>query len=192
MFLVLHKSTIEHAKRNQRHHHHWISSSRYDQACNRKYICRISKISRKSRQSFLPYIQSQLSRAKHLDVIWDEYNANSLKATTESKQGQGARRGIQPSSQIPCNWQQFLWSEENKQELFQFLAAMYMQYPYMKKYKSSKLKARISCVVLRVTTTANTVNLAPCTREEADIRMNLHPSDAIQEGYRKIMLRQYD
>ena len=120
MLLVLHKSTIEDAKRNQRHHHHWISSTKYDQTCNRKDICRIP--SRKSRRSFLLDIQSQLSRAKHLDAIWDEYIANSLKATTGSKQGQGARRGMQPSSQIPCNWQQFLWSEENKQELFQFLA----------------------------------------------------------------------
>ena len=35
-----------------------------------------------SRQSFLPYIQSQLSHAKRLDVVWDENIANSLKATT--------------------------------------------------------------------------------------------------------------
>ena len=44
-----------------------------------------------------------------------EYIANSLKATTRSKRGQGARRRIQPSSQIPRNWQQFLRSKENKQ-----------------------------------------------------------------------------
>ena len=58
-----------------------------------------------SRQSFLPYIQSQLSHAKRLDVVWDEYIANSLKATIRSKRGQGARRRVQPSSQIPRNWQ---------------------------------------------------------------------------------------
>ena len=31
-------------------------------------------------------------------------------------------QGVQPSSQIPGQWQLFLRSEENKQELFQFLA----------------------------------------------------------------------
>ena len=40
-----------------------------------------------SRQCFLPYINSQLSHAKRLDVVWDEYIANSLKATTRSKRG---------------------------------------------------------------------------------------------------------
>ena len=74
-----------------------------------------------SRQSFLPYIEPQLSHAKLLDVLWDEYIANSLKAAT-SKRGQGARKLVQPSSQIPRNWQQFLRCEENKQNFFQFIA----------------------------------------------------------------------
>ena len=75
-----------------------------------------------SGQCFLPYIKSQLSHAKCLDVVWDEYIANSLKATTRSKRGQAARRRIQANSQIPRNWQQFLRNDENKRELFQFLA----------------------------------------------------------------------
>ncbi|KAL9972388.1 hypothetical protein ACROYT_G018675 [Oculina patagonica] len=38
-----------------------------------------------SEQCFLPYIQSQLSHAKRLDVVSDEYIAKSFKATTRSK-----------------------------------------------------------------------------------------------------------
>lgn len=38
-----------------------------------------------STQSFLPYVQSQLSHAKRVDVVWGEYVANNLKATTRSK-----------------------------------------------------------------------------------------------------------
>ena len=75
-----------------------------------------------SGQCFLPYIKSQLSHAKRLDVVWDEYIANSLKATTRSKRGQGARRRVQANSQISRDWQQFLRNDENKREFFQFLA----------------------------------------------------------------------
>ena len=35
-------------------------------------------------------------------------------------------------------------------------------------------------------------NLAPYTREEADTRMILHAADAVQEGYRKIVVRTVD
>ena len=105
------------------------------------------KISRKSRQSVLPYIQSQLSRAKHLDVIWDEYIANSLKAATESKRGQGARRAYS----LPVKYHATGSSScETSKNCSSF--SFNVRYPYMKKNKSSKLKARISCVVLRVTT----------------------------------------
>ena len=140
-----------------------------------------------SRQSILPYIQSQLSHAKRLDVIWDEYIANSLKATTRSKRGQGARRRVQPSSQIPRNWQQFLRSEENKQELFQFLAQCTVSLHEEKQVITTKGKD-ILCTHAR----NNTANLAPCTHEEADTRMILHAADAVQEGHRKIVLRTVD
>ena len=66
-------------------------------------------------------MQSQLSHAKRIDVVWDEYRANRLKATSKSKRGLGARRRVQAANQIPRNWQQFLRNEENKQELFPFL-----------------------------------------------------------------------
>ena len=140
-----------------------------------------------SRQSFLPYIQSQLSHAKRLDVVWDEYIANSLKATTRSKRGQGARGRVQPSSQIPRNWQQFLRSEENKQELFQFLAQCIVSLHEEKRVITTKGKD-VLCSPER----NNTENLAPCTYEEADTRMILHAADAVQQGYHKIVLRTVD
>ena len=71
------------------------------------------------------------------------------KCVKELQQNLFTAQGVQPSSQIPRQWQQFLRSEENKQELVQFLAQCI--YPCMKKNRSSQLKARISCVALRVT-----------------------------------------
>ena len=39
--------------------------------------------------SFIPYIRAQLSQVTRLDIVWDEYLKNSLKATTRGKRGTG-------------------------------------------------------------------------------------------------------
>ena len=140
-----------------------------------------------SRQSFLPYIQSQLSHAKRLDVVWDEYVPNSLKATTRSKRGKGVRRRVQASSQLPRNWQQFLQNDENKQELFRFLAESVLSLHEGKQVITTKGR-EILCTLAR----SSTPNLTPCTHEEADTRMILHAADAVQEGHQKIVIRTVD
>ena len=40
---------------------------------------------------FKPYIMSELSHVKRLDIIWDSYNDNSLKEMTRFKRGFGMR-----------------------------------------------------------------------------------------------------
>ena len=54
-------------------------------------------------QVFLPYITSQLQHAIRMDVVWDEYMPESLKADTRTKRGRGIRRRVEPSSSIPGN-----------------------------------------------------------------------------------------
>ena len=39
--------------------------------------------------SFIPYIRAQVSHVTRLDIVWDEYLENSLKATTRGKCGSG-------------------------------------------------------------------------------------------------------
>ena len=73
-------------------------------------------------QVFLPYVKSQLQHASRVDVVFDEYLPDSLKAATWKKRGKGIRRRVEPSSSIPRNWQAFLRIDENKVELFSFLA----------------------------------------------------------------------
>ena len=48
---------------------------------------------------------------------------DSLKADTRSKRGKGLRRRVEPSSAVPQNWQEFLRVDDNKMELFSFLAS---------------------------------------------------------------------
>ncbi len=80
------------------------------------------KFSDYSQQVFSPYILSELQRVSRVDVVWDEYLTESLKAETRSKRGKGVRRRVEPSSAIPGNWSEFLRIDDNKSELFSFSA----------------------------------------------------------------------
>ena len=73
-------------------------------------------------QSFLPYVKTQLRHVKRVDIVWAEYVENSLKATTRSDRGAGVRRRVAANNQLPRNWKEFLHVDENKRELFKFLA----------------------------------------------------------------------
>jgi hypothetical protein len=56
-----------------------------------------------SQDRFLHYIMCQLKHAQRVDVIWDEYRHDSLKALTRTKRGKGTRRRIQPNTKLPGN-----------------------------------------------------------------------------------------
>ncbi|CAG2217771.1 unnamed protein product [Mytilus edulis] len=71
---------------------------------------------------FMPYIHDQLRFVSRLDVVWDEYISNSLKASTRCKRGKGVRRRVLPDSRVPGNWEAFLRVNDNKTELFIYLA----------------------------------------------------------------------
>lgn len=72
---------------------------------------------------FLPYIIQQAQRVKRIDLVWDRYIENSLKTGTRQARGAGLRRRVSAKTTLPTNWQSFLRSDENKTELFHFLAA---------------------------------------------------------------------
>ena len=71
---------------------------------------------------FSPYIKSQLNHVRRLDIVWDDYFPDNLKAETRKKRGKGVRRRVEPSGAIPGNWVEFLCIDDNKIELFSFLA----------------------------------------------------------------------
>ena len=70
---------------------------------------------------FLSYTTSLLQHVNRLDVVWNEYIADSLKAETRTRRRNGIRRRVEPSNSIPANWQEFLRINDNKTELFSFL-----------------------------------------------------------------------
>ncbi|KAH3882490.1 hypothetical protein DPMN_006430 [Dreissena polymorpha] len=70
----------------------------------------------------LPYISKQLMSVDRIDVVWDTYRPDSLKAHTRKSRGTGDKIRVNGSSRIPSNWKSFLRVDENKTTLFKFLA----------------------------------------------------------------------
>ncbi|CAH3168150.1 unnamed protein product, partial [Porites evermanni] len=143
--------------------------------------------SRYAEQSFLPYVKTQLRHVKRVDIVWDEYVENSLKATTRSDRGAGVRRRVAANNQLPHNWKEFLRVDENKRELFKFLAESSSSLQVEKQVISTYGKQ-----VLTTLPRNDISSLAPCSHEEADTRMLLHVQDALQQGHKKILLRTVD
>lgn len=136
---------------------------------------------------YLPHIKSQLQKVKRLDVIWDRYIDDSLKAHTRSKRGQGIRRRVKPDVRLPGNWSEFLRVDANKTELFLFLADQTVS---LQSEDKTVLSTSDKCVLSNTTT--DTALISPCTHEEADTRLFLHASDCAREGHKKVMVRTVD
>ena len=109
-----------------------------------------------------------------------------MKAETRVKRGKGVRRRVEASTPIPGNWQEFLRTDENKVELFSFLAN---RLPCIETEKQV-LRAIQSDFVC--TQSKNVSKLTPCTQEEADTRIILHLEDTVTEGFNKISIRTVD
>ena len=74
------------------------------------------------RDVFIPYITTKLQTAARLDLVWDRYSTDSLKASTHAKRGQGMRRRVLTDVTMPWYWQNFLRVDSNKTEMFTFLS----------------------------------------------------------------------
>ena len=113
---------------------------------------------------FMPYIMKQLQPVQRVDVIWDVYRQDSLKAATRERRGCGTRRRVTPSSQILRNWKSFLRVNENKTELFHFLA---------KQIESCHVEGKELCSTYeeKVLSSPRWDDMEDCTHEEADTRI---------------------
>ncbi len=133
---------------------------------------------------FLPCVEHQLQHASRVDIVWDQYLENSLKCQSRSKCGKGIRRRVDAATNIPGNWQQFL--RIDKTELFAFFVN------YTSHLKTDKQVVTTNGTDVLCIPPWDTSRLAPCEHEEADTRMLLHLADAVNKGFRTILLRTED
>ena len=90
---------------------------------------------------------------------------------------------MSPSTTIPKSWKDFLCVDDNKTELFKFLA----QHVICLTVDNGKvLYATSAQDVLSSTCQAELSNLTPCSQEEADTRLILHAADAVVQGKRRV------
>ena len=99
----------------------------------------------------------------------------------------GTRRRVCENAAIPLNWKSFLRLDDNKKELFQYLAAS------VQSLRLSNVEV-ISTAAMDVisSTTIDKAGLAPCNHEEADTRIFVHAKHASVSGMKKILIRTVD
>ena len=97
------------------------------------------------------------------------------------------RRRVEPNSPIPTNWDGFLRVDENKKELFRFLAATCSSADcFDKKVMSSYDQSVVS------NTSRDIGDLSPCTHEEADTRIFVQCLDSVGESNKRLLIRTVD
>ena len=139
-----------------------------------------------ARLDFLPRIEAYSAKYNRTDVVFDVYLTSSLKAEMRSKRGRGVRRRVTGTSKTTRNWQSFLRDENNKTELFHFLA------------EKIAMANMVNVVIVTKGTEAlsnqkiNLDAIAPCTHEEADSRMFLHAKHAVVEGMKRVIVKAND
>lgn len=142
-----------------------------------------------AQQVFIPYVVQQLQHVSRLDLVWDSYRADSLKASTREQRGKGVRRRVVDSAVIPGNWQSFLRVDINKVELFSYLSTMLAE---SFQEEGKELVVTDGEQVICVPQQEDVNSLAPCNQEEADTRMMLHVAHAAQHGHHQIQVRTVD
>ena len=78
-------------------------------------------------EDILHKVQAYCSKYKRVDIVFDVYKKSSLKSETRAQRGKAIRRRVTESSKTPSNWKNFLRDDDNKTELFSFLASKICQ-----------------------------------------------------------------
>ena len=135
---------------------------------------------------FLPHLSKMLEKCDRLDVVWDTYIPDSIKASTREKRGKGIRRKVAGKNKVPTNWKGFLRDEKNKQELFEFLSTKIVAFDYAESKEVFVTKGQ------NVLTNKITLQMSSCDHEEADTRLIIHTIDALSKGRNTCLVRTVD
>ena len=139
------------------------------------------------RQVYLPYVTSQLQMVNRIDIVLGKYLPDSLKFNACSNRGHRVRQRVEPSVKLPGDWGSFLRVDDNKTELFKYLAEQTVSVESAGKHVFSTSD---NFVLSR--SRGDLSAISPCTHEEADTRLLLHALDAGKEGFKTVMLRTVD
>ena len=111
-----------------------------------------------------------------------------MKSTARLRRGKGIRRRVQGPTCLPGNWNLFLREDDNKTELFQFLAEELTNHHFDNSIVSTCGKQ----VVHNLIEDGEEQFLCPCNHEEADTRHILHLYDIGSKGSQSAAVRTVD
>lgn len=128
-----------------------------------------------AKDEVLSKVQKHMQKYKQAHIVFDVYRTDSMKAQTRQKRGTGVRRRVISTAKTPGNWASFLRNDQNKTELFAYLADTIV----------SSQADDTTCIIVTKGDAAlcskaeqDTADLQGCTHEEADTRVLLHAAYA--------------
>ena len=143
-----------------------------------------------SQEMILPYITSQLETVSRVDNCLGQVSnkqPDTIYRITHS--GTMQRQRVLEGAPIPANWEAFLRSNANKDELFRYMSECIHAC-------ETGRKVIISTKDETIVSTQNDVRdveyLQPCSHEEADTGILLHVAHCARQGLRKLVIRTVD
>ena len=120
--------------------------------------------------NFQSKISANCEKHHRVDIVFDQYIPNSLKASTRHLRGDGRKCKVTSNGKIPKNWKGFLRNSLNKADLFELLAK-----------SVNGVERGIAYASVAHGSVCNKIVRAPieCTHEEADTRLFVHLKHAI-------------
>jgi len=140
---------------------------------------------------FLPHVSKRLGDSERVDVVFDRYVDGSLKSDTRKSRGSGQKVVVTASTTIPKIFSQFLMVDENKSQLFHYLAETVSEM----KIDSEKLVICTHEETLKHAPSHRQLNIqdiSPSSHEEADARLLTHVKHAVLNGHKKVMVMTVD
>ena len=135
----------------------------------------------------MEYVHKQFrGDVQRVDMMFDAYLEDILKAATRRGIGKGIRRVVEGNKQVPSNWQEFLRVDENKSGLFHLVSDRIVD----EEFPGLVIVTRDYEVLS--TAPCDLARLMRCTHEEADTRLYVHASDGDEHGVNKILPRTVD
>ena len=144
-----------------------------------------------SHDIFITHLSRKQKNVTRLDLVWDRYLSDSLKAATNAKHGKGIQRRVVGTAAIPRNWHIFFRVDSNKTELFTFFSeALLRWFEFVHEDKQLVITNDVEVLSKPPLSDLSSISLSP--HEEADPRKLLHVAHAVRNGHQKIMIQTVD
>ena len=111
-----------------------------------------------------------------MDIVWDQCRELTIKGGTREKRGTGTRQRVDGNAKVPGNWQKFLASIENKNELFSFLSKKVTE----EHIQDNKTVYITNNDQVHHVGNGNSSPMSKSNHEEADTRVLVHLLHALQ------------